>query len=74
MGIPGAGAAVLVKRGGCTFSEKAQAVDAAHAAALIVYNNDEGQQGRYLPEHSRLHAYAVMWPAHGRARLVIRRP
>ncbi len=43
---------MLVKRGGCTFSEKAQAVDAAHAAALIVYNNDEGQQGRYLPEHS----------------------
>ena len=40
-----AGAALLVKRGGCTFSEKAQAAAAAHAAALIVYNNDEGLQG-----------------------------
>ena len=41
-----AGAAVLVKRGGCTFSEKAQAVDVARGAALIVYNNEEGQSGR----------------------------
>ena len=41
---------MLVKRGGCTFSEKAQAVDAARAAALIVYNNDEGQHCRHSLE------------------------
>ena len=40
-----AGAAVLVERGSCTFSDKAQAVSAAHAAVMIVYNNDEGRHG-----------------------------
>ena len=38
-----AGSAVVVERGGCTFMEKAQALSAAHAAAMIVYNTEEGQ-------------------------------
>ena len=38
-----AGSAVVVERGGCTFLEKAQALSAAHAAAMIVYNTEEGQ-------------------------------
>lgn len=37
------GSAVVVERGGCTFVEKAQALSAAHAAAMIVYNTEEGQ-------------------------------
>ena len=37
-----AGSAVVVERGGCTFMEKAQALSAAHAAAMIVYNTEEG--------------------------------
>jgi len=41
--LPYAGAAVLVERGSCTFSDKAQALSAAHAAVMIVYNNDEGR-------------------------------
>ena len=43
--LPYAGAAVLVERGSCTFSDKAQALSAAHAAVMIVYNNDEGRYG-----------------------------
>ena len=38
-----AGSAVVVERGGCTFMEKAQALNAAHAAVMIVYNTEEGQ-------------------------------
>ena len=38
-----AGSAVVVERGACTFMEKAQALSAAHAAAMIVYNTEEGQ-------------------------------
>ncbi len=37
-----AGSAVLVERGGCTFLEKARAVQAANASILIVYNDDDG--------------------------------
>ena len=37
-----AGSAVLVERGGCTFLEKARAVQAANASILLVYNDDDG--------------------------------
>lgn len=37
-----AGSAVLVERGGCTFTEKSRAVQAANASVMIVYNDDEG--------------------------------
>ncbi|CAL8468855.1 g8396 [Coccomyxa elongata] len=36
------GSAVLVERGGCTFMEKARAVQAANASTMVVYNDDEG--------------------------------
>ena len=44
-----AGCAVLVERGGCTFLEKARAVQAANASKLIAYNDDEGAQFWIFP-------------------------
>lgn len=45
-----AGSAVLVERGGCTFTEKAKAVQAANASVMIVYNDDDGTACNFLAE------------------------
>lgn len=54
-GLPVAGAVVLVDRGTCPFSEKESAAAERGAVALIVANNEEGDEmGGTLGEHTEV--------------------
>ena len=43
-----AGTAVLVQRGSCPFSIKAENVQQAHAAALLIATSDDGELKTYI--------------------------